>query len=504
MHNSRAKSYLRRAASEPYHHLQRRSNMQTVLPQPPHLAMPGGLKAGPGHCGARQSASFVNAQSEVGDDEGGERSRHAYRFLTSGSHDGEEEEELGISVAQSVEALQNLLFTQLNLLLITSPLGVVAYFYEWGDMPVFWLNFVSLIPLAALLGNATEELGLHLGDLIGGLLNATFGNAVEMIMTVQSLQRGLLTVVQGSLLGSILSNLLLVLGMSFFCGGLVHKNQKFNKEGATYSTSLLLLASMGIITPTVAAHHGNAPRVSVSNDILMISRCTALLIAGTYCLFLVFQLYTHLDLFKGVAPSEDDMVPEDIPSMSLVFAWSLTAVITVIISLNSGFLVGSIEGVVRSRGIPEGFIGVILLPIVGNAAEHMTAVTVAVKNKVDLTMGVAVGSSTQIAMFMVPFAVLVGWTMDKPMTLAFNGVSVAVLLLAILIVIGVVQDGVSNWFEGAMLMAAYLIVAIVFWFDHTMSSDFASSGKAVVDSLVSATVTTTTTALGAAAPAVGT
>eukprot|EP01068_Selenidium_serpulae_P014608 Selendium_serpulae@DN6119_c0_g1_i2.p1 len=474
MHNSRAKSYLRRAASEPYHHLQRRSNMQTVLPQPPHLAMPGGLKAGPGHCGARQSASFVNAQSEVGDDEGGERSRHAYRFLTSGSHDGEEEEELGISVAQSVEALQNLLFTQLNLLLITSPLGVVAYFYEWGDMPVFWLNFVSLIPLAALLGNATEELGLHLGDLIGGLLNATFGNAVEMIMTVQSLQRGLLTVVQGSLLGSILSNLLLVLGMSFFCGGLVHKNQKFNKEGATYSTSLLLLASMGIITPTVAAHHGNAPRVSVSNDILMISRCTALLIAGTYCLFLVFQLYTHLDLFKGVAPSEDDMVPEDIPSMSLVFAWSLTAVITVIISLNSGFLVGSIEGVVRSRGIPEGFIGV------------------------------AVGSSTQIAMFMVPFAVLVGWTMDKPMTLAFNGVSVAVLLLAILIVIGVVQDGVSNWFEGAMLMAAYLIVAIVFWFDHTMSSDFASSGKAVVDSLVSATVTTTTTALGAAAPAVGT
>jgi len=339
--------------------------------------------------------------------------------------------------------------------------------YGWGDLSTFWLNFFALVPLAALLGSATEELAVHTGDLISGLLNATFGNAVEMIITVQALRTGLLTVVQGTLLGSILSNLLLVLGMSFFAGGMYFHVQKFNAQGATCSTSLLLLASMGIITPTVASVNA----VPGSDDIIWISRYTALLIGSTYVLFLFFQLYTHLSLFKDVDEGDECLEPTISVSSALLFLF----LITFLVSLQSEFLVGSIEGVVEKWGLPESFIGVILLPIVGNAAEHMTAVSVAMKGKPDLTMGVAVGSSTQIAMFMVPFAVLVGWAMGQPMTLAFNQVSAVVLFLSILIVIGVVQDGESNWLEGAMLIAAYLIVAVVFWFDRSIKSDFSSN-----------------------------
>eukprot|EP01053_Blabericola_migrator_P005984 Blabericola_migrator_1__5983@NODE_3014_length_2111_cov_159_219667_g1867_i1_p1_GENE_NODE_3014_length_2111_cov_159_219667_g1867_i1NODE_3014_length_2111_cov_159_219667_g1867_i1_p1_ORF_typecomplete_len330_score51_94Na_Ca_ex/PF01699_24/3_2e24Na_Ca_ex/PF01699_24/6_1e22SelK_SelG/PF10961_8/0_019SelK_SelG/PF10961_8/1_2e04SLATT_6/PF18169_1/0_064SLATT_6/PF18169_1/4_1e03DUF3930/PF13067_6/0_31DUF2627/PF11118_8/4_3DUF2627/PF11118_8/7_3e03DUF2627/PF11118_8/6_7e02DUF2304/PF10066_9/23DUF2304/PF10066_9/8_9_NODE_3 len=323
-----------------------------------------------------------------------------------------------------------------------------------------------MIPEAAILGSCTEQLALHTGDLIGGLLNATFGNAVEMILTVQSLRAGLIAVVQGTLLGSILSNLLLVLGMSFFAGGLFHKVQKFNAQGAACSTSLLMLASLAFITPTVAKSDN-----ANSADVLQISRITATFIGITYFLYLFFQLYTHLSLFKDDQGESDELGEEceDWASLSFGTACGALLAITLLIAYQSECLVQSIEGVSVNSGIPEAFIGVILLPIVGNAAEHATAVTVAIKNKPDLTMGVAVGSSTQIAMFMVPFAVLAGWLMDVPMNLAFSLVAVVVLTFSILIVIGVVQDGESNWLEGIMLMVAYCIIAVVFWFDKTTS-----------------------------------
>lgn len=362
-------------------------------------------------------------------------------------------------------SLRVILTSYLNLLGIFSPLGLCAAWYNWGDTYVFWFNFLALIPLAAILGDATEELALHTGDLIGGLLNATFGNAVEMIITVQSLRAGLLTVVQGALLGSILSNLLLVLGMSFFFGGLFHHVQQFNRQGAACSTSLLMLACLAFILPTVTNRNDGSNAASI----LTISRFTACLIGLTYFLYLFFQLYTHLALFKDEECQTigDSLVEEceDWPSLSWPSCTLLLGLVTVLISLQSDCLVSSIEGVSRTAHIPEAFIGVILLPIVGNAAEHATAVSVAIKNKPDLTMGVAVGSSTQIAMFMVPFAVLAGWAMGIPMTLAFSNVSVVVLAFSILIVIGVVQDGESNWLEGVMLMVAYGIIAAVFWFD---------------------------------------
>eukprot|EP01056_Protomagalhaensia_sp_Gyna25_P001153 Protomagalhaensia_sp_Gyna_25__1152@NODE_1566_length_1727_cov_36_385664_g1273_i0_p1_GENE_NODE_1566_length_1727_cov_36_385664_g1273_i0NODE_1566_length_1727_cov_36_385664_g1273_i0_p1_ORF_typecomplete_len439_score49_09Na_Ca_ex/PF01699_24/6_4e27Na_Ca_ex/PF01699_24/1_3e22SLATT_6/PF18169_1/0_12SLATT_6/PF18169_1/2e03SelK_SelG/PF10961_8/0_56_NODE_1566_length_1727_cov_36_385664_g1273_i03291645 len=360
--------------------------------------------------------------------------------------------------------LWSLLATHLNIMLIFSPLGILAAQNNWGDLWVFWFNFFALIPEAAILGNSTEQLALHTGDTIGGLLNATFGNAVEMILTVQSLRAGLIPVVQGTLLGSILSNLLLVLGMSFLCGGLFHQVQKFNAQGAACSTSLLMLASLAFITPTIAqADNANTA------DVLEISRITAVFIGLTYFLYLFFQLYTHINLFKDEQADELGDECEDWASLSFSTACFALLAITLLIAYQSECLVQSIEGVSVNSGIPETFIGVILLPIVGNAAEHATAVTVAIKNKPDLTMGVAVGSSTQIAMFMVPFAVIVGWMMNVPMTLAFSLVSVVVLVFSILIVIGVVQDGESNWLEGVMLIVAYCIIAVVFWFDTTTS-----------------------------------
>lgn len=369
---------------------------------------------------------------------------------------GHLEDEPTFSLWDDCMGVTRLFLSTINVLLMFVPLGLLSEWLGWNRMLVFWFNFIALIPLAALLGAATEELALHTGEILGGLLNATLGNAVEMILSVQALKQGLVTVVQETLLGSILSNLLLVLGMSFFLGGLTHHVQRFNAKGATCNTSLLLLSSIGVAVPTVGGVTAGNPE---SSSILMISRITAILIAGTYVLFLLFQLYTHISLFH-----DDDEEGDEWPTMSWIASVVVLAVVTVLVSVHSEYLVGSIENVVKNYGLPRDFIGVILLPIVGNAAEHVTAVTVAVKDKVDLTMGVAVGSSAQIALFVVPFTVLMGWALDVPMTLAFPPLSAIVLVLAILVVLGVVQDGESNWLEGVMLMTAYLIIAVTYWF----------------------------------------
>ncbi|SBS87520.1 cation/H+ antiporter, putative [Plasmodium malariae] len=306
-----------------------------------------------------------------------------------------------------------------------------------------------------LMGHVTEDLALHTGEIIGGLLNATFGNLMEMIFSIQALNAGLINVVQGTLLGSILSNLLLVLGMSFFAGGLYHHVQKFNEKGATCSTSLLLLSSLAITIPTVSSCTTNN-NVEV---LLKVSRITAVLIFLTYCLFLLFQLYTHISLFQ------DKEMTEEIPQLSIIAGSLFLILITILVSVHSEYLINTIEAVIKYYNISENFIGVILLPVVGNATEHLTAVTVAIKNKVDLTMGVAVGSSAQIALFVVPVTVLFGWILNKPMTLAFSPLSSVILVISVIVTMAIVQDGESNWLEGVLLISAYLIVGVVFWFD---------------------------------------
>ncbi|KFG30573.1 putative manganese resistance 1 protein, partial [Toxoplasma gondii p89] len=470
----RATSYVRRTLSQPVHKPRVSS---VILPHPPQASVGS---AGPGGTGSRgisvqlddavchltTGAGAPSRQLHLGllsegwNSLGGGDGRGSFLPSSADSRVIDEEaedpnEEYRFTLKEDLQRIWSMLACRLNVLLFFVPLSFWSVVGSGSPLFVFICNFLALIPLASLLGNATEELALHTGEIIGGLLNATFGNAVEMIMSVQALRVGLLSVVQGTMLGSILSNLLLVLGMSFFAGGIRYHVQKFNEKGATCSVTLLLLSCMSIVIPTVAAS-GN-DHANPTYDIIKISRTIAVLIGVTYCLFLFFQLYTHLNLFR-----DDEEGEEGWPSMSWEAATVMLFIVTLLIAVHSEYLVGSIHDVVTNYGLPESFIGVILLPIVGNAAEHLTAVTVAMKNKVDLAMGVAVGSSAQIALFVFPFTVCAGWVLDQPLTLAVQPMNALVLLMAVLVAMAIVQDGESNWLEGVMLMAAYLMIAIVF------------------------------------------
>jgi len=281
-----------------------------------------------------------------------------------------------------------------------------------------------------------------------------FGNAVEMLVTVQAIKAGLIGVVQGSLLGSILSNLLLVLGMSFFAAGMNEKESHFNATGASASTSCLVLGSIALAMPTI---FDGVPGTT-AQDALDISRFSSMVIAGIYLCFLIFQLGTHAYLYAGSGEEEEE------PELSPIVALLLLFLSTVVVAISSEYLVDSIEGVSEDYGMPKAFIGVILLPIVGNAAEHATSVTVAAKGKMDLALGVAVGSSTQIILLVVPFAVIVGWIVDQPMSLDFRKFDATVLILSVFLASSMLQNGKSNWLEGVMLVATYVLIAIMCWY----------------------------------------
>ncbi|KAJ9151111.1 Vacuolar calcium ion transporter [Pleurostoma richardsiae] len=363
-----------------------------------------------------------------------------------------------------------------NILLVFVPLGIVAGEKGWGAPAVFTLNFFAIIPLAAILSFATEEISSKLGETLGGLLNATFGNAVELIVSIVALREGQIEVVQSSMLGSILSNLLLVMGMCFFLGGIFNmrdengegREQSFATITAQTTCSLMTLASASMIIPSTLY---NALDKSSSEDkdetILILSHGTAIILLILYIMYLYFQLRTHKNLFNPdleIAAQEAAAPEHEHESMS---AWSAAAVliaVTVVISVCADYLVSSIDDIVATGKISKNFIGLILIPIVGNAAEHVTACVVAVRDKMDLAMGVAVGSSIQIALLVTPFLVILGWAvLDQPMTLQFNTFETIVFALSVLVVTYTVQDGKSNYLEGAMLMGLYLIIAIAFY-----------------------------------------
>lgn len=344
----------------------------------------------------------------------------------------------------------------LNVLLIFVPMGVASKYAGWNSAAVFATNFMAIVPLASILGASTEVLATHTGQLIGGLLNATFGNAVEMIMCVQAVKSNLIRVVQGNLLGSILSNLLLVLGMAIFAASIKNSEAAFNPAGAAANMSCQILASISIALPTMYA----SVEGSTADDVLMLSRMCAVFLAITYFLFLIFQLKTHAHLFLDEGGGEE----EEEADLSASVAVVLLAASTLIVAACSECLVDSIEDVSEHFGLPKAFIGVILLPIVGNAAEHSTAVVCAYKGMMDLALGVAVGSSTQIALFVVPSAVLFGWMYDKPMTLNFRAFDSSCMMLAVFLTSQVLQHGNANWLHGAMLTTTYLLIAIICWF----------------------------------------
>ncbi|KAM5344530.1 hypothetical protein ACJ41O_013066 [Fusarium nematophilum] len=369
-----------------------------------------------------------------------------------------------------------LMSNYVNVLLPFVPLGIIAGVLGWSPAAVFSLNFIAIIPLAAVLSFATEEISIPLGETLGGLLNATFGNAVELIVSIVALKKNEIEVVQSSMLGSILSNLLLVMGSSFLLGGLVNMKddsgngteQTFTSAMAQTTCSLLALSAASMIIPATVSSLPEAIPQSIlysllnSSDqhgkaetILWHSRGTAIILLILYALYLCFQLRTHKNLFSegtGETSSVDEV--EDEPE-SVMRPWSAAAVliaVTIVISFCADYLVGSIDSIAKDAHTSKSFIGLILIPIVGNAAEHATACVMAVRNKMDLATGVAIGSSIQIALLVTPLLVVLGWAMNVPMSLNFN-----------ILVAGTVQDGKSNYLEGAMLVGLYIIIALTFW-----------------------------------------
>ncbi|KAI9152397.1 hypothetical protein H9P43_009187 [Blastocladiella emersonii ATCC 22665] len=348
------------------------------------------------------------------------------------------------TMASSVKAA--LFASKLNVLLVFVPIGIIAGELHWNDVLVFWLNFVAIIPLAKLLSFATEELAMYTNQTIGGLLNASFGNATELLMSVIALTKGLVHVVQASLLGSILSNLLLVLGASFLAGGMKYTEQTFNATAANTSASLLSIAVMALLIPAAFVGAAKTDLKETEGRVLALSHFTAIILLVVYFLYLYFQLSTHSHLYDEKAsrdpnaPETEDDEEAEVPVLTSVFAGVLLLLSTVCVALNSEFLVGSIEGVSKQWGMSETFVGLILLPLVGNAAEHVSAVTFAMKNKMDLALGIAVGSSMQIALLVTPLLVVVGWIVNQPMTLFFELFDTAILFVSVLSVNYIIQE----------------------------------------------------------------
>ena len=348
----------------------------------------------------------------------------------------------------------------MDILLIFVPITLaLAYSGFEGSTVLFVLSLLAILPLAAKMGEATEELAKIFGGHIGGLLNATFGNAAELIIALLAINRGLLDLVKASIAGSIIGNLLFVLGLSIFVGGLRYKEQKFSAHIGSMNSTMLLIAMMSLMIPSMFHF---VPTEHRGDDEKVLSISVAALLILVYILSLVFSLKTHEDLFRGGDSAHDKK--HEKPIWSRNFAIAVLAVSTVALALISEVFVGQIEHVARDFGLTELFIGAIIVAVIGNAAEHIAAVFFALKNDLDLSVNVTVGSSLQIALFVAPVAVLAGVLMGQPMDLVFTPFEIVAVFASVLIVNEITADGKCNWFEGAQLVIMYLIVAVLFFF----------------------------------------
>jgi len=342
-------------------------------------------------------------------------------------------------------------------LLVLAPIALFLEIANVGGHPaVFVTSALAMVPLAAVLGRATEEVAVYTGPKVGGLLNATLGNAAELIITVVALREGLTEVVKASIAGSIIGNVLVVLGFSFLVGGLRHGIQTFDPRNAGVNATMLALAVISLTVPAVFSLGGQTLRPS-GHDIERLSDFMAFVLIAMYGLYILFTL-------RGEHTAESEVADEGPTSMKLPVALGLLAGSTVAIVVMSEVLVGAIEPTAEEWGLTELFIGVMLVPLVGNVAEHFVAVQVAAANKMDLSLNIAVGSGLQIALFVTPVLVLAGWAMGTPMTLVFNSYELVALVGATLIAVLVSVDGESNWLEGAQLIALYVVLGLAFFF----------------------------------------
>ena len=345
----------------------------------------------------------------------------------------------------------------IRLLLLFFPVAVVAELLHWGDLIVFASAALAIVPIAGLLGEATESLAERTGPQIGGLLNASLGNAAELIITVVAINAGKIALVKASIIGSILGNLLFVLGLSLLLGGIKQGTQKFDRNRVSIDATLVILAAIAISIPSLFNEliEPNVQRVET------LSLATAVVVLGIYVLSILYTLrqpQNHHAHGTGIEPTHTG------PRWGIGRAVVIMGVAVAGLAVMSEFLVGSLETVTATFGLSEFFVGIILVPIIGNVAEHLVAVQVAMKNQMDLSLSIALGSSLQIALFVAPLLVFLSLFLGNPMTLEFNHPEILAMVAASIIAALVAIDGRSNWLEGAMLIAVYLILGIGFFF----------------------------------------
>jgi Ca2+:H+ antiporter len=349
--------------------------------------------------------------------------------------------------------------TLLNLLLLFVPISIVLELVHANPVAIFVTSALAIIPLAGWMGRATEHLAEKMGEGIGGLLNATFGNAAELIIALMALRKGLFGVVKASVTGSIIGNILLVLGLSVLIGGLKFPRQVFNRTAAMLGSTMLALSAIALLMPAVF-HHLVKDNPTAERDL---SLEISIVLIITYALSLYFTLRTHQHLYTGGVESHDEQKAIGTHGWSKTRSIIVLLVATALVAVMSEFLVGAVEAASHSLGLTEVFVGVILVAIIGNAAEHSTAVLVAMKNKMDLALNIAIGSSMQVALFVAPVLVFASYLFGSPMDLIFTPMEVITVTVSVAIVTLIAQDGESNWMEGVLLLAVYLILGLTFY-----------------------------------------
>ncbi len=346
----------------------------------------------------------------------------------------------------------------LLVLLVFVPGALLLQLLHASGLLIFIASAIAIIPLAGIMGQATDRLAQRLGEGIGGLLTATFGNAAELIIAVFALRAGLYSLVKASITGSIIGNILLVFGASAFYGGLRYRKQSFNPVAASQGTTMLLLSTIGLVVPAIfhviARGEPGTPESTLSTEI-------AIVLLLTYIASLVFTLKTHRYLYRG-----HEISPEQRPSLQTAWRAGLVlAVATIAVAFMSELLVETVRDAAGSFHMNEIFVGVILVAIIGNAAEHFTALIMAGRNRMDIAINIAVGSSIQIALFVAPLLVLLSYFIaPQPMDLIFSTFEVLSVAIAVGIMAFTVQDGESHWMEGVQLLAVYLILGLAFFF----------------------------------------
>ncbi|MBQ6455618.1 MAG: calcium/proton exchanger [Mogibacterium sp.] len=345
----------------------------------------------------------------------------------------------------------------LYILLVFIPVTIIGKIMGFSDPLLFVFSSLAIIPLAGVMGKSTDDIACFCGQKIGGLLNATFGNATELIIAFVAMKEGLFDVVKASLAGSVIGNILLVLGMSMLAGGLKYKIQTFNRNSINITASMLLFAVLGLSIPAIFTH--TLPEGSLTTQYEGLSIIIALLMLLVYIMQFVFSFVTHRTLYEDSVPSEE----EEGKSASLPRAIGMLIASTICIAVLSEIFVGTVEPMAESAGLSKTFVGIILVPIIGNAAEHSSAIIMAVKNKMNAAIEIALGSSLQIILFVVPVLTLLS-LFFTPMSIVFTPFELVSVTGAVLIANRVASDGESNWLEGLQLVTVYIMIGAAFFF----------------------------------------